>query len=587
MPTSPDIDRSGPLGIDVLVNGQALDSTTEILSVRATSEVGRIPDCIILLADGSIPDQDYPLSDSDTLKPGAEIEVKAHWGDGAAETIFKGLVIGLRGRIGGDTPPMLEVRCRAKAILAAQVRRSGLHDDKTDSDIISEIASRHGLDVTVSSTNTPFSQLLHDGTDWDVMRLLAERNGLWIVCDGRKLTAQEPALDGEPDLLLTMGQDIIDLDVEVSAERAFDAATFRSWNARTLEVDEASAAGVTSPAWGDLTLANLSEAMNAPAPVIASAAPLEPARLADYATLVRSRAGLGRIAGSCRFSGTARAKPNTLLKIEGAAARFSGTALITGVRHDLSAEGWTTEVRLGRVSDPEVFAPPRGLPAGLGHGTPVHGLTVGVVLQIHEDPEGLDRIRIKLPVLGAEAIETWARIAAPYAGSGIGIQFLPEIGDEVIVGFLGAAASAPVVLGSLHGPQLARANAAEETNKLKTITTRSQLKMSFDDEKKSVTLETPGGARVTLDDDAKVIRMTDQNGNSVELGSAGITLKSPKDIKLDAAGKVVIKATQDTTIDGLNVTATAQMSATVKGSASAELSASGQVTVKGAMVMIN
>jgi uncharacterized protein (DUF2345 family) len=92
---------------------------------------------------------------------------------------------------------------------------------------------------------------------------------------------------------------------------------------------------------------------------------------------------------------------------------------------------------------------------------------------------------------------------------------------------------------------------------------------------------------VTLDDDANVVKLKDQNGNVIELGSAGITLASPKDITLDAKGNVVLQAAQDVTISGLNVTAEAQVGATVKGNASAEISASGTTTVKGAMVMIN
>jgi phage baseplate assembly protein gpV len=49
----------------------------------------------------------------------------------------------------------------------------------------------------------------------------------------------------------------------------------------------------------------------------------------------------------------------------------------------------------------------------------------------------------------------------------------------------------------------------------------------------------------------------------------------------------VLKAAQNVTVKGMNVTAEAQASATVKGNASAEISASGTTTVKGAMVMIN
>lgn len=79
------------------------------------------------------------------------------------------------------------------------------------------------------------------------------------------------------------------------------------------------------------------------------------------------------------------------------------------------------------------------------------------------------------------------------------------------------------------------------------------------------------------------------------MGEKGIEISSDKDIILkakgnitaDATGKIDVKAKQDTTIEGMNVTVKAQTSLKVTGAASAEISASGQTTVKGAMVMIN
>jgi hypothetical protein len=98
-----------------------------------------------------------------------------------------------------------------------------------------------------------------------------------------------------------------------------------------------------------------------------------------------------------------------------------------------------------------------------------------------------------------------------------------------------------------------------------------------------------------LSDKDKSIVLTDQNGNKVSLGQAGITLESPKDIKIDAkgaltissAGALTLSAKADVKVEGLNVSCEAQVGLTAKGSASAELSADGQTTVKGAMVMIN
>lgn len=129
----------------------------------------------------------------------------------------------------------------------------------------------------------------------------------------------------------------------------------------------------------------------------------------------------------------------------------------------------------------------------------------------------------------------------------------------------------------------------------KSIVTRFNLKLSFDDDKKAITIETPGGNIITLSDDEKLIEIMDQNLNKVIMNSSGISMDSPKDIvikssgdiKLDAAGKIEIKANMDATTEAMNITQCANVAYTAKGNASAELSASGQKTVKGAMVIIN
>ena len=125
--------------------------------------------------------------------------------------------------------------------------------------------------------------------------------------------------------------------------------------------------------------------------------------------------------------------------------------------------------------------------------------------------------------------------------------------------------------------------------------TREKLRIEFDEEKKVITVSTPGKNTLEISDDGKSIRLTDQHKNEIKMDSGGITLSSSKDIKLTAKGGITMDATSkisgtaksDISLDGMNVKLQAKMGATVKGNATAELSASGQTTVKGAMVMIN
>ena len=105
------------------------------------------------------------------------------------------------------------------------------------------------------------------------------------------------------------------------------------------------------------------------------------------------------------------------------------------------------------------------------------------------------------------------------------------------------------------------------------------MKVIFNDDQKSLTIETPAGYKVVLDEDAQSILMEDQHGNKIELNSDGILIESPS--------KIEIKASQDLNLEGLNVNAKANAQYKAEGSAGAELSSSGSTTVKGSIVQIN
>jgi uncharacterized protein involved in type VI secretion and phage assembly len=165
-----------------------------------------------------------------------------------------------------------------------------------------------------------------------------------------------------------------------------------------------------------------------------------------------------------------------------------------------------------------------------------------------------------------------------------------------LVGFEGGNAEKPYVMGSMyHGKNKPAGSWPNQDNNFKGILTRSKLKIEFDEEKKITTIDTPGGNQVVLSDDDKYILLKDQNQNKVELGSGGIIMDSPKDIKITSKSKVSIEgtggvdisSTADAKVSGLNINLDANASLAVKGKASAELSSVGNTTVNGTMVMIN
>jgi phage gp45-like len=114
---------------------------------------------------------------------------------------------------------------------------------------------------------------------------------------------------------------------------------------------------------------------------------------------------------------------------------------------------------------------------------------------------------------------------------------------------------------------------------LKGLSTKSKLQVLFDDEKKIIKIETPGGNFITLDEDQKQIAIQDINGNKIEMSEDGIKIESIKDI--------ILKASGDFKIDGTNITTNANAELKLSGSAGTEISSSAITKVKGSMVQIN
>ena len=67
--------------------------------------------------------------------------------------------------------------------------------------------------------------------------------------------------------------------------------------------------------------------------------------------------------------------------------------------------------------------------------------------QIHTDRLG--RIRIRHDFQQSGEGSTWVRVLQRYAGAGMGAQFIPRIGQQVLVGFIDADIDRPLVLGAL------------------------------------------------------------------------------------------------------------------------------------------
>lgn len=596
MAESPLVNSSQVIGLTLYSEGQQMDPSIGVVSVTVTSTINKIPFARIELLDGDMPNKEFPLSDSNDFDPGKEIKIDAGYGQ-KEETIFEGIVVKHSIKISGDNDSRLVIECRDKTVKMTVGRHNSNFIDKTDSDIIAQLITDYpDLQKDVDSTTVKHGELVqYYCSDWDFLLARAEVNGLLVIVDSGKVSVKAPDTSSSAELKLTYGNDLIELHADIDARSQLAKVESASWDPATQKLIKDSAAPQVLNKQGDLDSAKLADVLGVKTFQLQTSGSLQQPELKGWAEAQQQKAGLARIRGRMKFQGNARARPGSQIELEGVGEHFKGSVYVSSVNHQISDGNWITEVGFGMA--PDWFAEQRDLmaPPAAGLLPGVDGLQVGVVQQLDADPAGEPRIKVTLPVLQAETPGVWARLANFYASNGFGAFFIPEIGDEVLLGYLNNDPNNPVVLGSLYSSQRKPPYELTADNFTKAIVTQSTLKLEFDDDKKVISLITPGGNQVVISDEGKSILLQDQNDNKVELGPDGIILDSPKDISIKAQGKIDLTATgaisasskADVGIEGMNVNCEAQTGFSAKGNATAELSASGQTTVKGAMVMIN
>ncbi len=596
MADSPLKNSDGVVGYSISCDGNPIATTTEVVSIDIQFNINRITTATLVFNDGDMPTGTFPLSETDTFKPGSVVKIQLGYDQDLVD-IFTGVIIKHSIKVSGENDARLTIECKDKAIAMTVGRKNANYIDKKDSDIITQlIGSYSTLTADVAATTTTHKELVQFYcSDWDFMVARAEANGMLVNLDAGTVSVKAPAVSGSPVLSITYGIDIVDFSADLDARHQFQKVSGNAWDLATQALQQSEAASVTLNAQGDITSATLASVIGLSEFRLQSTVPLESEFLTSWAKAQQIKSGLARIRGHVSFQGNALAKPGTLIELAGLGTRFNGNIFVSGVNQRVVDGNWTTRVEFGMspnwfTESTDVIAPPAsGITAGIS------GLHIGVVMKLDADPESQHRVQVSIPEMSATTDGFWARLANFYSSNSFGAFFIPEIGDEVVLGFFNDDPSHPVILGSLYSSKNAPPYTLAAENNTKAIVTRTKMKMEFDEEKKIITIITPGANKIVISDDGKSILLQDQNSNKVTLDSAGITLDSPKDITLTAKGKIVLNATNnieatakmDIKQTGLNITSTANVGFTAKGSATAEVSAAGTTTIKGAMVLIN
>ena len=571
--TSPTITLGGSQ-----LDAQLLSDLLDLRIVRGTRSTGR--------ATLTFVDRTFDLARS-KFKLGQPLKVSSIE---PASTLFEGTVTGLATE-SGEGGARVTVTAHDKSYDLARSSGVATFMSQTPEDAIQSIATAAGMRAKAPSSGLQQSWFWRADSILGQVDEICERLGWEWMVEGDTLHCIDVSDLSTPSAAckLTVGEELTRFAAEESGPVATEV-TVRGWDEKTKRVVEARK---RTPKSGSGFLAGRQSTADATTLVTRLGASSQD----EAAKLAAAIAGAGAtVTARGRGIFAPLVQPGRGVEIAGAGPS-DGVYYVREVEHAFDGG-------LLRTSFVAGFRPPVRITDPWQTRRSASSLATGLHIALVDDNRGNDdfpgRIRVTIPTVSAQDSMQWARLATPGGGSKRGMQWVPEVNDEVVIAFEDGDVRRPVIIGGLfNGKDLPPLEAPVKDGKVvkRTLTSRLGHKLEMGDgsgeKEEYIDLELAGGKvklhlgkdRVDLETEGKPLRIASGQDEIVFDGNGTITIKA-KTIKLDAQ--------QDVEISGTNVKAKGQSAAnleattvTVKANASLKLQASGMAELAGSVVKIN
>ncbi|TRV80681.1 VgrG-related protein [Streptomyces sp. 130] len=582
--------------LNTLVEGYVDDSRT-------------LPDLFLL----RFRDPDRVLLEQTGLKIGSEARLLARAGGGTApKPLLEGAVTALEVEL-DETGTFTVVRGLDESHRLLRGRRVASYQNMTLSDICGQVAQRAGLKPgTVDIAGPVIEHLAQPNvTDWEFVRGLAEEAGAQAyVRDGRLHITRPAEASGAPDssaradrdpLVLELGSNLLRCRAGVSAAEQVSEVEVRGWDIGAKEpLVGRSPAGQSATLDLGLTAAEVTAPFGEARFVVTDAAYGTQAQVDQAAKALAER-----IAGSfAELEAVIRGNPEvtagSAVALNAVGAPFEGRYTVTSSRHVFDAvRGYETWITVSGQQERSLL----GLTAAShasGSGPRWAGLVSGTVTDT-QDPEGSGRVKVRFPWLSDEYASDWARTAQS-GGTGGGEAFIPEVGDEVLVGFEQGHLDRPYVLAGLYngkdrpggGAGGAGAPDAPGGGDLVDPTTGAVNRRAFASRSGNQlelldAADGPQGVRLRTGDGKLTIDL-DRRGTAVVISSDGsVTIEAKEQVSVTAAKGVCLDAGRgELKLTGESVTLTSRDGLALNGgNGRVALSTEGAVEVHGGQVTVD
>lgn len=558
-----------PADIKIYINGAiSKDFLGDILKVSVEESLHFPSVCLVTINNNyqSGRKQDKPWEHDSLLKIGDTIDVTLAssttegFDERKEDKLFSGEITSIESHFYESQAP-ITIRAYDVSHRLHRGRYNRSFQNMTDSGIVRKIAAEMGIVVgNIGNSGAPHEYLFQENqTNMEFLRERAFRLGFELYVKDKKLNFCRPKSQGKLNLIWL--EDIGSFHVRVNSAEQVDSVEVRGWDYQTKKA-------IVAEVKKEIVLTKnkngsckkVTKKFRSIPKVTVVDRPVFSKKEAD-----RIAQGLyDRLAGQyvCADA-TGQGNPNiqvgkviTLSNM----GKYDGQYYITETRHLCDERVYTTSFTIRGLKSGnllELLSPSRSL-------KPAQTLLVGKVTN-NNDPKKWGRVKVKLPTLTEAHESNWARVVGVGAGKNRGFDCLPEVNDEVLVGFEHGDIHRPYIIGGVWNgvdspPELVTNNSVVRNKvRLRTIKTRTGHIFQFVEEDKGrstkgVYLKTAKGHQINLNDSQGKIEIKTKKGHKIVLNdkdstisiesTGNLKINAKKDIDITAKGNIKLKGKQ-------------------------------------------
>ena len=462
----------------------------------------------------------------------------SYWQYGSEKQVFSGIVTGLKNRKESGYGKLV-ITGHSPSILLENGRADRSFEQLSLSQIVKEIEVNYPQEGKIHAEEQELNvrrvlpyTVQSQESDFGFIQRLATRYGEYFYYNGKELIFGNKA---EPVLELSEGRELIELEFELGLKaQGFSGLVYDAEKGESIQHN----AQEVQTEWKENALQAVAVQAskqlfgNVPKSVFSGSEKsqeLEEMLLKEK----ENRESLIWVRGRSRDS---RLKNGSRAKLTDINGRAMETYRIVEIRHYYNGDEYYNEF----VGVSDVLHPPYQDSGAF----PKSHEQMGRVVE-NADPLGLGRVRVQMVWQEAGSEKTpWIRLLQPHSGSGKGFYFVPEIGEEVLVGFQGGNAEKPYVIGTQYNGK-EKSGYADKENNIKAVHTRSGHKLVFTEDE-SILITDKSGNEILLDTKGSNITITAPE--TMTLNAKNLNINVSQNMTTNVGNNMITNVTNDTTI---------------------------------------